>query len=230
MRWTTCIGVLCLAAAGASADSTTYVFQVESGSFSIDVTPENFVSPDPVTTAVGGTFAMTISSDDDEVGASDTFTLGNADIYNTDQHVLNILTLGGTATFPVGSARIKTFLPSSPGHLDADGVGAIDTDIYVKAYLIVAGTQWGWWDGTWTEDTWSVDVETFQVDLDIVDGVPLAVTLSGIFHYHWRFGGGAALADCGQEVVLQGILVPEPATIGLFAVAAGLITVRRRRN
>ncbi len=228
MRSAVYVGVVALLAVPALADPTMYTFEVTTGEFTIDVAPQGLVTPDPVTFPVGGTFMVAIWDNGDGVGASDTFMLGSANIHNVEEEVLTLWGGVGTATFPPTSATIVEFAPESPGHIGAGGIGTIDTNVHARATVSVTGA---WRPGVWSQDTWGLDVETFEVDFTIENGVPTGVALGGSFNYNYMFDT-EPFGDFGHEVQIQGTIVPDPALVGLTAlgVGGGGAWLRRRRR
>lgn len=234
MGWLRLLGALCLGAVPALATPTTYVFEVTSGAFLIDVLPNNFVTPDPVDVPLGGTFTVTIDDDDGQLGAGDTFTLGSANIYNSEESVLNFVPHSGTATFAVGGARILDFQASQPGQIFAGGVGTIDPLVFVTANLTVAGVTGfpSWMNGYWEYASWTgVAVETFNLAFDVLNGIPVGVTLDGELAYTWMYAGWN-FGDFSQSVQIQGSVVPDPGCLGLIALGLGAAAtgLRRRRR
>jgi len=227
------VGVVCLAALPVLAGPVTYTFEVTSGAFSIDILPDNFVTPDPVDVPLAGTFAITVYDDDGQLGSGDTFTLGGANIYNAEERVFAFVGYSGTATFPVGGAKIVEFDTDTPGEIFDGPIGTIDPDVHVVADLIVAGITepWrSWMNGYWYYETWSrLDVETFTITFEVEQGIPVGVTLDGEFTYTYTLGG-LDLGEFSQGVQLQGMIVPEPGSAGLvaLAVAAAATALRRR--
>jgi len=208
--------------APALAVQTTYTFDIYRGTFHIDVLPDNFVTPDPVTVPVGGALTVTINDDEGQLGAGDTFTLGSSNIYNTTEKVLNFVEHAGTATFPVGETKIEDFHCPVPGQISQGALGTIDPDVYVTANLTVAGVPDpdGWFmNGDWEYASWrGVDVETFNLKFHVDNGVPVGVWLRGKFTYTYT-DDGMDLGDFTQTVEIEAGAIPEPGCTGLIALA-----------
>ncbi len=233
MKGSVVVGVVCLTALPVLAGPVNYTFEVSSGSFSIDVLPDNFVTPDPVDVPLGGTFAITIYDDDGQLGPGDTFTLGAANIYNAEQKVLSFVAYAGTATFPAGGTKIVGFDTDTPGQISEGPIGTIDPDVHVVSDLVVAGITdpwYCWMNGYWYYETWSrLEVETFTIAFQVDQGIPVGVTLDGEFTYTYRMGG-LDVGQIGQSVQLQGFVIPEPGSVGLIALAVGAAATRLRRR
>jgi hypothetical protein len=223
------IAVVCLILPPAYAGMATYTYEVTSGTLTLDVEPNGLVSPDPVNIVFGGTFSVTFDSDDGSIGESDTFILQDAGLHNTEQITVDVFMFlfSGTITAPVGGLYITDFAPVAWGHLDADGIGSLQTDVYGGGhiYINLPGIYVGWG----TENTWSEQVETYDLDFEIVDGLPVAVTMVGAFTYLYYIpdiGGGP---EFGQGVEIHAQLIPEPTVVGLVVLAwGGAVRFRRR--
>jgi hypothetical protein len=225
--------VAVMMASPAVASQSTYLFNVTSGAFVIDVSPDNFVAPEPATIPVAGTFSVTITDNDGHLGAGDTFTLGAANLYNSEQKVVHFVNWAGTATFAVGSTKINNFNCPVPGVIGQGGIGTIVPDVHVVSNFTVAGCTGPYviLNGFWPYASWQdVDVQTFHLNFDIRDGVPVGVTLDGLFNYTYNYLG-LDFGSFGHSVQVEGVLVPEPSSVGLaMLVSAGLVAWSRRRR
>jgi len=221
------VSIICIPALGAG--QTQYTFDVISGGFSVDVLPNNFVTPDPTYVPVAGWFEVTINDADGQLGAGDTFTLGNANIYNSEAKVMSFVGHPGTATFAAGSTSICGFQCGTPGQISGACVGSIDPNIHVVTHLTVVGcTGWdSWMNGTWDYDTWKrVDVRSMTLDFDVVNGVPVSVTLDGELLCSY-FYNGYAVGSFSQGFEVKAAVIPEPASTGLLGLGAIVLTYGR---
>jgi hypothetical protein len=224
--------IAALAAVPALAGQATYTFNVTTGAFVLDVAPNNFVTPDPVNVPVGGSFSVTITDNDGQLGPGDTFTLGTANLYNSEQKVVNFVGWPGTATFPVGQTKITNFNCPVPGVIGTGGVGTIDPAVYVTANFNVSGCTglYSYLNGPWYYTSWrDVDVETFHLNFDIKDGVPVGVSLDGLFTYTYDYFA-LTFGSFAHSVQVQGTIVPEPATVALVALGSLVMGYRARRR
>jgi hypothetical protein len=218
------LSVVCLVASMAIGYPVTYTFEITHGSLTIDVSPDGLLTPDPVEVAVGGTFAMTINTSNNQIGEGGSFIVQNANIRNTEQVVLSIASWmgGGTATVPVGSAGVLGFNPVTPGQIPAGGAATIETDVYVQGQVIISGNPLG--SGTystsqWLNEAYSVDVTFNPIPVQV--GQPFNVTLGGTFGYTIYIpdiGGGPEL---GQTLDVEARMIPEPALGGIIAMGVG---------
>ncbi len=230
MRSIAAIAVVLLAVSPVLGDAITYTYQVTSGTLTLDVEPNDLVVPDPVTMAGGGTFAVTFYSDDDEIGESDTFVIQSAALSNAESVSVDVLLLGspaGTITAQPGGLYISQFSVVTPGHLDADGIGSTLTDVFgggnVDVYIP------GLYVGPASDNSWSVQPETYDLDFDIVGGLPVSVTMDGTFTYEYTIPGMLGEGpEFGHGVEMNAILIPEPGTVGLLFL--GMAALLRRRE
>lgn len=229
MRLLCVLVVLCVVVAPAPAELVTHTYEVTSGTLTVDVEPNGLVVPDPVIMALGGTFSVTFDTDDGIIGESDTCVLTDADLYNIEELVADLYVFGyvGTLTAPAGNLYISDFSSVTPGHLAADGSGSTQTNVFGGGtiYVFAPGFYIGWaWDSAWSEH-----VETYNLDFDIVGGVPQTVTIDGGFTYRYMFPGMLGEGpEFGQSVEIEAQLVPEPTLFGLIALGVGGVLRRRR--
>ncbi len=225
MRAAMVVGVLCAVVVPAVGDPTTYVYQVTEGTVSLDVEPDYIITPDPVVIPLGGTFSVTIDDVGGSVGEGDTFELADADLFNAEEAVADLVFATGTVTAPAGYLFISDFSSISPGQIDALGAGTTVTDVYGGGIVFVDSSFWtGWtWDATWSEQP-----ETWSLAFDIVGGVPVGVTVEGGFTYDVPIHDLGGSVGMGQGVAFTAVLIPEPATCGLIVLALGALARRRR--
>jgi hypothetical protein len=230
MRAAIVLGVLCVAGAPALAGPATYVYQVTSGTCTLDVEPNGLVSPDPVVIPGGGTFAVTIDDASDGVGESDTFVLSSASLYNSEQVVVDVNLYGftGTLTAPAGNLYISAFSSVTAGHIGSEGSGTTQTDVYGGGswYAVLPGVYTGWI----SDETWSKNTEAWTVSFGIVDGVPETVTVQGAFTYEYTLPLLGDQPTMGQGMEFQAVLIPEPTTCGLLTLGLATLAARRRRR
>ncbi len=169
---------------------TTYALPVTGGTVTVDIEPNDAISPDPVNVPVAGMLTVTIYDDDGDLGPGDTFTLGFSDIHNDEEKVLDFVSIGGTVAFARGSASIVDFDAEVPGQISAGGVGTIDPEVLVSGECHVEGVTsplHQWMNGDWDDFDWEVvEVESFQVTFEVSNGIPIGATVTGRFTYHHK--------------------------------------------
>jgi len=226
------LGVMCFAVAPAFGGTVNYTFEVVSGSVALDVSPDGVATPDPVTASVAGTFGVTIYQQGEmHIGASDTFTVGAANIYNTAPLHLTLMGLA-TADILPGGVAFKEFAPVAPGHIPPGGQAMIETDVYVEVLAFVTGLL----NTTLDTQTWAGEVLAFPLTITTsVQGSGIATaTLGGSFGY--EIGVTAITQTLTLDLIISIVgtahVVPDPALGGLTALGLGgaATWIRRRRD
>ncbi len=215
----------------AAAEPVTYTYQVTSGTITVHVEPNDVVDPNPLVGPIGGTFSVTFYDDDGSIGESDTFVLAGADLWNAQNETADVYVFGctGYLSAEVGGLHISEFSTVTPGHLASDGTGSVETDVYGGGtfYANVRYLYVGWV----AAGAWSDEVETYCLDFDFIDGVPVSVSMTGGFTYELVIldilGPGP---DFGQDVEIGAVLVPEPAVCGCLTLLIGVAGARLRRR
>ncbi len=230
--FTVAMGMLCLLVTPAFGDAVNYTFEVVSGTMTVDLDPDYTVSPDLVTVPGAGTFGMTIyQQSETHVGASDTFVLGAADIYNAQDTQMWFMDLA-TASLGVGSARFLEFAPTGPAHIPPAGAAAIETDAYVELTFIFTGLL----NTTLEKRAWAGEAMTFPVTIttsvqgsDIVTAslsawFPTSIGITGI--------STTMTLDLRIDIVGTAHVAPDPALGGLTTLGIGgaAVWLRRRRQ
>ena len=225
------VGMLCVVAAPAFGEGVNYTFEVVSGTMTADMSPDGTFSPDPVTVWAAGTFGMTIYQQSEaHVGASDTFVLGAADIYNTQEIQMTSMGLA-TAQISVGSARFRDFAPTGPAHIAPGGAAAIETDVYANLVIIYTGLL----NTTLDTRAWSEELLTFPLTISTsVQGSDiLTVNLGATFAYviSTEATTQTLTLDLRIDIVGTAHVAPDPALGGLTALGIGgaAVWLRRRR-
>jgi len=231
MRFASAAVVLCVVAAPTFADAVTYTFDVTSGSMLLDMSPDGVMSPDPASSGIGGTFAVTIYQSNGHIGESDTFMLQDAGLYNTDLISVSIMSIATAHVYP-GSAQFLDFAPDGPDHIGPGGVAAVETDVFVDIAVTVEGTigSSGFWTSGWAGRLLPFDMSftTSQSESDV-----LVVTVGGTFSY--EIGVTAVSQTLTLDLIVNAVgtahVVPDPALGGLSALGliGGGAWLRRRR-
>jgi len=224
--------MLCLAVSPAFGEGVDYTFEIVSGTMAADIYPDGIASPDPVTVWAAGTFGMTIYQQSEaHVGASDTFVLGAADIYNTQNIQMSLMGLA-TADISVGSARFRDFAPTAPGHIAPGGAAAIETDVYAHVVVLFTGLM----NTTMDTRRWSREgAQTFPLTISTsVQGSDiLTVNLGATYEYLISTSAitQTLTVDLRIDIVGTAHVVPDPALGGLTALSVGgaVVWLRRRR-
>jgi len=232
MKWLAVVmGMVCLFAAPALGEGVDYTFEVVSGTMTVDMNPDGQATPDAVTVWAAGTFGMTIYQQSEaHVGASDTFVLGAADIYNAQEVEMSY---GGISTshIGVGSARVRDFAPARPGHIGPGGAAAIETDVYADIVLIYTGVM----NTTMDTGAWSEEMLTFPLTIttSVQGSDTLTVNLGATYVYWIGFSAitQTLTLDLRIDIVGTAHVVPDPALGGLTALGIGgaAVWLRRRR-
>ncbi len=227
------VGTLCVVAAPVLGDGVDYTFEIVAGTMTADISPDGIASPDPATVWAGGTFGMTIyQQNESHVGASDTFVLGAADIYNTQQVELSLMGLS-TAYIAAGSARFRDFAPTRPGHIESGGPAAIETDVYAHLVLLFTGLM----DSTMDTRRWSREgalMFPLTISTSVQGSDVLAVNL-GATYVCW-YGNDemtqTLTLDFRVDIVGTAHVAPDPALGGLTMLGIGgaAVWLRRRRQ
>ncbi len=226
------MGMLCLAVAPAFGDGVDYTFEVIAGTMTADISPDGTYSPDPLTVWAAGTFGMTIYQQNEaHVGASDTFVLGTADIYNTQEIQMTSMGLA-TAHIGPGSARFKDFAPTGPAHIGPGGAAAIETDAYANLVIIYTGLL----NTTLDTRAWSEELLTFPLTISTsVQGSDiLTVNLGATYVYviSTEATTQTLTLDLRIDIVGTAHVAPDPALGGLTTLGIGgaAVWLRRRRQ
>ena len=225
MQYLASFAVLCLLAASASASPVLYTFEVIDGSITL-----NLGVITPVTVPMAGTFAMTVYASDGIIGESDTFLLGDANLYNDELVELAFRGLV-TVTVQPGGANLLDFAPDSAAHIPANGEATIDTDVYVDLTAVLTGAV----DMTFTTSRWLSD----SVPVDVTfDSLPVSVSdmftvsLGGTWTYRNWIPELQMSITIDQIVDIQARVIPDPGLTGLVAlgVAGASAWLRGRRS
>jgi len=222
---------LCFAVTPVIGNVVNFEFDIVAGSLTVDVSPDGVATPDPVTVNMAGTFGVTIYASDGHIGESDTFVLTQSDMYNTETVELTLMGLATVNIYP-GSAAFLDFAPVAPGHLGPGGVGAISTDAYLEALVIVTGLL----DTPLDTRTWA----GVPLDFGVIITTSARMSDTVVVNIHGTFGYEIGVTAITQTLTLDLIVdvtgtahyPPEPALGGLCAlgVAGAGSWLRRRRQ
>ena len=231
MRAIVALSVLSVAVVPALGDAVTYTFDVVSGVATVDMSPDGMMSPDPVTVAQDGTFAITVYASNGHIGESDTFVLEDCDIYNSE--TLTVTSLGlMTANLGPSSGHLLDFAPVAPGHIGAGGQGAISADVYMDFFVIITGVIDSWFQTHFWVGEPSDFLVTFTTSGSQSD--VLEVSLEGMLGYEvWMTTGSGKQTmtlDITIDIVGTAHVVPDPALGGLTALGLGLAGAWLRRR
>ncbi len=230
MRTLAGVAVLSMLTVPAAAEPVTYTYQVTSGTITVHVEPNDLVDPNPLVGPIGGTFSVTFYDDDGSIGESDTFVLAGADVWNAQVETADVYVYGyvGTLSAEAGGLHISEFSTVTAGHLASDGTGSVETDVYGggRIYVNVPGLYTGWA----SDSCWSDAVETYCLDFDFVDGVPVSVSMTGGFTYEYVLPVIGVGPEFGEDLVIGAVLVPEPAVCGCLTLLMGVAGARLRRR
>ncbi|MBN1347263.1 MAG: hypothetical protein JXQ73_31525 [Phycisphaerae bacterium] len=225
--------VLCLFSASALGGMDTYQFDVTSGTLTLDVIPNNIVSPDPAIVPLGGTFSIDIegTGEDAHIAVSNSFALNDLGLGNTSQIQL-VLSGLATLTIPAGKLEFISFAPEGPGHIGTGGAATVNTDVLMR--ISDATILGGLGSSPYSTSQWAGELIpislTFSTSVSRSDTIQVA--MSGTWSYE------TAISDISQTLTLDMIIdvvgtahVPDPALGGLvgLGVSGGLAWLRRRR-
>ncbi len=200
-------------------------FQVTSGSLVLDLGDEI----GSTTSELEGTFSVVFPPDGGGIGESDTFTLGDCYLTNTD---MMQLALGGLATVAAqpGSIRFLDFAQSGPGHIGPGGSAQVDTDVYVEATFGLTGST----TTTFTTATWAGQLLPFDLSFTttVTQSDTMIATLSGTFSYEIGLAGQSQTITLDLILSAEGTahVVPDPGLGGLVALGVGAAGAWLRRS
>ncbi|MBN1342584.1 MAG: hypothetical protein JXQ73_07890 [Phycisphaerae bacterium] len=230
MRGVCAAVVVCLLVGTAWAEPVLYVFDVTDGSLSIDFIPDEIAVPDPLTGALGGTFAMTIYQSNGHIGESDTFVLEDADLHNTGQLSFTLDNLS-RGTIDPGNLTVLDFAPDGPGHIGPGGAATVSSDLFLDASIFVTGLlTTSFSTATWAGTLLPIDL-TFTTSV-VASNVLTADITAG---YAWEVGFSDISATLTLDIMIEATgtahVVPDPALGGLIAMGLGVggTWLRRRR-
>ncbi len=227
MRWAIYLIVLCLAAAPTFAGMERYTFNATAGSMVFNVQGQGSTS-----SAVGGTFAVTIFDRSAHFGASDTFMLEDANLYNTA--VLRLGLAGVvTASITPHSARFLDFAPVGWGHVTGNNVAAtVNTDVYSEATIMSTGL----YNFAFATKVWAKTLLPYQMSFSTSVYRSGVINASILGTYEIITG----ISEIGLTMTLDLILnvqgtahaIPDPSLGGLTALGLGGagLWLRRRRG
>jgi len=224
MRSLSTLAITCLVAAPVLGGPVLYTFDVTAGSVIVDIDDVG-----STTSAIEGTFALTLYQSDGHIGESDTFVLQDADLFNTSHMALPLSGIATSHLMP-GSLRMLDFLPDGPAHIGSGGQSAVNTPLDVSALFIVTGAF---------EDTYYCHAPTasqlFALGLSTSTSQSDVVTASLAGSASWI----VPIPDIGMTITYDLIIdlegtahvAPDPALGGLVAlgVAGASARLRRRR-
>jgi len=218
--------VLCLLVAPAMAAPVQ--FSSISGSLTIDTSPQGIANPDPLTVTLGGTWAADFQ--DGHLDASDTFTLGAADLHNLQTVAITLISVA-TATMQPGEVGFTGFVNQpGPGHVPS---GIYQSDVNFAAHIVVTGLL----ETVFDTSTTAGEILDFDVNVSPMSAGAsdiIQMTIAGTFGYE------IGVSDITQTLTLDLVIsvvgtahmVPDPALGGLTALGLGGAGawLRRRRS
>jgi hypothetical protein len=203
-----------------------YEFDVTGGEFIFQI-----IGAGSTSSAMEGTFGITIYQSDCHISVSDTFLLGPSNIGNADQFALVLAGLA-TANIKGMSARVMDFVQVEPGHVTYYEPIVVGADSYFEATVLVSGA----FTTTFTTATWAGVPLPVTVEISPSGCISEVVTASIGVTFPYEIGiseiGTTLTLDMIVSVIGTAHVVPDPALGGITALGLGGAGawLRRRRS